>query len=59
VPPACSSATFGSQEIDLLGHLSFGVADLARTAAFYDPVLGALGCARVFTASYAVGYGLA
>ncbi len=43
----------------MLGHLSFGVADLARTAAFYDPVLGALGYARVFTASYAVGYGLA
>jgi catechol 2,3-dioxygenase-like lactoylglutathione lyase family enzyme len=57
--PACSSAASGSQEIDLLGHLSFGVADLARTTAFYDAVLGALGYARVFTASYAVGYGLA
>jgi catechol 2,3-dioxygenase-like lactoylglutathione lyase family enzyme len=43
----------------LLGHLSFGVADLARTTAFYDAVMGALGFARVFTASYAVGYGLA
>lgn len=27
----------------LLHHLSFGVADLARSAAFYDAVLGALG----------------
>jgi catechol 2,3-dioxygenase-like lactoylglutathione lyase family enzyme len=43
----------------LLGHLSFGVADLARTTAFYDAVMGALGFAKVFTASYAVGYGLA
>jgi catechol 2,3-dioxygenase-like lactoylglutathione lyase family enzyme len=43
----------------LLGHLSFGVADLARTTVFYDSVLGALGYARVFTASYAIGYGLA
>ena len=43
----------------MLGHLSFGVADLARTTAFYDAVMGALGFARAFTASYAVGYGLA
>ncbi len=43
----------------MLGHLSFGVADLARTTVFYDPVLGTLGYARVFSASYAVGYGLA
>ena len=40
----------------MLGHLSFGVADLARTTLFYDAVLGPLGYARVFTASYAVGY---
>ncbi|MEK9708106.1 MAG: VOC family protein [Alphaproteobacteria bacterium] len=27
-------------------HLSIGVSDLARSAVFYDGVLGALGCAR-------------
>jgi len=43
----------------LLGHLSFGVADLARSSAFYDAVMGALGFARVFTAAHAVGYGRA
>ena len=45
--------------LDLLGHLSFGVSDLARTTAFYDAALTALGYARVFSAPYAVGYGLA
>lgn len=43
----------------VLGHLSFGVSDLARTTAFYDGVMKALGYQRVFSASYAVGYGLA
>jgi hypothetical protein len=31
----------------VLSHLSFGVADLAKAAAFYDGVLAALGYARV------------
>jgi catechol 2,3-dioxygenase-like lactoylglutathione lyase family enzyme len=43
----------------LLGHLSFGVADLARAAAFYDATMMALGYVRVFTSSQSVGYGLA
>ncbi|WP_159673414.1 VOC family protein [Andreprevotia sp. IGB-42] len=42
----------------MLHHLSFGVADLARSAAFYDAVLGALGYRRVFANEHAVGYGL-
>lgn len=42
----------------MLGHLSFAVADLARSAAFYDAVLAALGYARVYSADRAVGYGL-
>jgi catechol 2,3-dioxygenase-like lactoylglutathione lyase family enzyme len=46
-------------ENELLGHLSFGVSDLARTTAFYDASMGALGYARVFTNEHAVGYGLA
>jgi catechol 2,3-dioxygenase-like lactoylglutathione lyase family enzyme len=41
----------------MLHHLSFAVADLSRAAAFYDPVLAALGYERVWTASDAIGYG--
>jgi len=43
----------------LLGHISFGVSDLARSAAFYDAIMQALGLARVFTGEHAVGYGVA
>ena len=42
----------------MLHHLSFAVADLARSAAFYDAVLAALGYVRVWTDDTAVGYGL-
>jgi len=41
----------------VLSHLSLGVADLARAAAFYDGVLGALGYVRVWGDEEAVGYG--
>ena len=47
----------------MLHHLSLGVADLRRSAAFYDAVLGALGFVRVWgdfeggTNDQAVGYG--
>jgi len=41
----------------MLGHLSFGVLDLARAARFYDPVMAALGQARVFTGPVSIGYG--
>ena len=41
----------------MLHHLSFGVTDLARSAAFYDAALSALGYARVWADSTAVGYG--
>ncbi len=46
----------------MLHHLSFGVADLSRSAAFYDAVLGALGFVRVWSddgPDRAVGYGRA
>ncbi len=33
----------------MLGHLSFGVHDLARAAAFYDTILQPLGFVRVWT----------
>ena len=41
----------------MLGHLSFGVADLARAAAFYDAALAPLGVVRVWTSPKGVGYG--
>lgn len=49
----------------MLHHLSFGVADIMRSARFYDAVLGALGQVRVWEdlddlgpdADPAVGYG--
>lgn len=42
----------------MLGHLSFGVAELARSSAFYDAVMAALGFRRVWTSPNGVGYGL-
>lgn len=42
----------------MLHHLSFAVADLTRSAAFYDAVLGTLGYVRVWDDATAVGYGL-
>ncbi len=41
----------------MLDHISFGVADLARSTAFYDAVLAPLGFVRVWTAPDAAGYG--
>ena len=42
----------------MLHHLSFGVADLARSAAFYDASLAPLGYARVWASEQAIGYGI-
>jgi catechol 2,3-dioxygenase-like lactoylglutathione lyase family enzyme len=41
----------------VLGHISFGVSDLARSRAFYDGTMGALGYARVYSGPHAIGYG--
>ena len=41
----------------MLGHISFGVSDLGRSAAFYDATLQALGYARVYTSDRSIGYG--
>jgi catechol 2,3-dioxygenase-like lactoylglutathione lyase family enzyme len=41
----------------MLHHLSFAVADLARSAAFYDATLSALGYVRVWADDTAIGYG--
>ncbi len=43
----------------MIGHLSFGVADLQRAAAFYDSALAALGYGRVWANARGVGYGVA
>ena len=50
--------SFRSRELPVLGHLSFGVADLSRTAAFYDEAMTALGFRRVWTTDSTVGYGV-
>lgn len=42
----------------MLHHVSFGVADLAISGAFYDAALDALGYRRVFEDGTAIGYGL-
>jgi catechol 2,3-dioxygenase-like lactoylglutathione lyase family enzyme len=41
----------------MIDHLSLGVADLARSGAFYDAVLGALGYVRLFTTPRGIGWG--
>jgi catechol 2,3-dioxygenase-like lactoylglutathione lyase family enzyme len=41
----------------MLHHLSFAVADLSRSGAFYDAVLAPLGCVRVWADDTAIGYG--
>lgn len=42
----------------MLDHISLGVSDLERAAAFYDAVLAALGYARLFSNARGVGYGV-
>jgi catechol 2,3-dioxygenase-like lactoylglutathione lyase family enzyme len=42
----------------MLHHLSLGVKDLGRSAAFYDATLYPLGYVRVWTDETAVGYGV-
>ncbi|RIX26973.1 VOC family protein [Sphingomonas edaphi] len=41
----------------MLSHLSFGIADLGRSAAFYDATLAPLGFVRIWTADDGIGYG--
>jgi catechol 2,3-dioxygenase-like lactoylglutathione lyase family enzyme len=41
----------------MIDHVSIGVRDLARAAAFYDAVLPALGLANLRTKPTTVGYG--
>jgi catechol 2,3-dioxygenase-like lactoylglutathione lyase family enzyme len=46
------------EEIGVLGHISFGVSDLARTSTFYDAAMQALGYGRVVSRPDCVGYGV-
>ena len=41
----------------MLGHISFGVTDLARAMAFYDAVLAPLGLVRVWSGGSSAGWG--
>jgi catechol 2,3-dioxygenase-like lactoylglutathione lyase family enzyme len=41
----------------VISHLSIGVSNLHRAAAFYDAVLGSLGYIRIFSGPTSVGYG--
>jgi catechol 2,3-dioxygenase-like lactoylglutathione lyase family enzyme len=41
----------------MIDHLSLGVADLPRAAAFYDAILSPLGYVRLFTKGCGIGYG--
>lgn len=41
----------------MIDHLSIAVSDLARSAAFYDAVLGALGYSRLVERPGTVGFG--
>jgi catechol 2,3-dioxygenase-like lactoylglutathione lyase family enzyme len=42
----------------VIDHIGFEVADLGRTAAFYDPVFFALGGRRMVDSERAVAYGI-
>ncbi len=41
----------------ILSHVSIGVSDFAKSAAFYDAVLPTLGCRRIMEHGEAVAYG--
>ncbi len=58
--PSPAYNMFGQRERGaMLGHISFGVSDLARSARFYDAIMDALGHARVYADEAVVGYGIA
>ena len=42
----------------MLDHVGFEVADLARSAAFYDALFHPLGGRRIFDSPDAIGYGI-
>jgi catechol 2,3-dioxygenase-like lactoylglutathione lyase family enzyme len=42
----------------VIDHIGFEVAQLSRSARFYDAVLGALGARRMFESEQAIAYGI-
>jgi catechol 2,3-dioxygenase-like lactoylglutathione lyase family enzyme len=42
----------------MIDHVGFEVSDLARSAAFYDPIFFALGARRMFDSEHAIAYGV-
>jgi catechol 2,3-dioxygenase-like lactoylglutathione lyase family enzyme len=42
----------------MIDHIGFEVADLERSARFYDPLFFALGARRVFESEHAIAYGV-
>ncbi|HUJ86376.1 MAG TPA: VOC family protein [Burkholderiales bacterium] len=44
--------------MQLLDHVSISVGDLDAARSFYDPVMAALGCEKVYDRPGALGYGL-
>ena len=42
----------------MIDHVGFEVSDLARSARFYDGVLGALGARRMLESDQAIAYGI-
>ncbi len=47
----------GGRREPIIGHISFGVADLDRAGRFYDAALAPLGFVRVWTSDDGIGYG--
>jgi catechol 2,3-dioxygenase-like lactoylglutathione lyase family enzyme len=47
-----------ANDLQMLHHISVGVKDLARAAAFYDAALAPLGYVQVWADSTAAGYGM-
>ena len=42
----------------MIDHIGFEVADLERSACFYDPLFFALGARRMFESEFALSYGV-
>jgi catechol 2,3-dioxygenase-like lactoylglutathione lyase family enzyme len=42
----------------MMDHVGINCSDLPASAAFYDKILGALGCARIMDFGQAIGYGV-
>jgi hypothetical protein len=58
VAPSVSPGGNLLSDMRFIHHLSLPSRDLKRSAAFYDPVMKALGYKRVYTNEWVIGYGL-